>query len=325
MKKIPRAYQKNLLDWFHEHKRPLPWRKTKDPYSVWVSEVMLQQTTSKAVVSYYKKFLKRFPNVEALAKATKEEVFSLWVGLGYYQRAENLIKAAKQIQKTNCFPKTYKELILLPGFGDYTSRAVSSICFQEPVGVVDGNVIRFLSRFYAKPFEVWKSKDKQHMQQLADLWVQEQNSKDINQALMEIGSLICTHQNPACFICPLSKHCLALKNQSQHLYPVKKKKKETELWHWKVQKLCKDSKWAFAYNPKVPFLKKKLVFLGAIKKVKERPKHYDVQHSIMHYRIFVSLQNKNLKINNKDEVHWLSQKEIQKQNPSSLITKILNL
>ena len=320
MQKIQRNLQNELLKWFCKHKRALPWRKKQDPYSIWISEVMLQQTTSKAVIPYYIKFLKKFPDVKKLSGATEREVFSLWAGLGYYSRAKNLMKASLEIHKKG-FPKTYKELIKLPGFGDYTARAVSSLAFKEPVGVLDGNIVRFLSRFYAKPFKYWETKDKKQMQTLSDLWVQNQNPKEMNQALMELGALICTSGKPACLLCPVSKGCKAFKTKTQDKFPIKKAKRKSEIWYWKAQVAQKQNKWAFTKNEQMPFLKGKLVFPGKIKQLKDKPKNYDFEHSITHHKIFVSLQ-KSKRLNG-EKVKWLSSKQIKEQNPSSLIKKVL--
>src|SRR5690606_28771755 len=135
-----------LLRWYAENRRDLPWRKGRDPYRVWISEVMLQQTTVRAVIPYYERFMERFPTVAALAAAPEEQVLNSWAGLGYYSRARNLHRAAKALAELKGFPKTHMELAKLPGFGEYTSRAVSSIAFGEPVGAVDGNLIRVISR-----------------------------------------------------------------------------------------------------------------------------------------------------------------------------------
>ena len=136
------ASLKKFLNWYEDAHRPLPWRIHKDPYKIWISEVMLQQTTSQAVIPFYEKFLKRFPSLSVLAKAQEKTVIKYWAGLGYYQRARNLHKAAKLLDQKGTWPNTFEELQKLPGFGPYTSRAVASLAFEEPVGVVDGNVVR---------------------------------------------------------------------------------------------------------------------------------------------------------------------------------------
>ena len=323
MKSINKSLQNKLLSWFEDNKRYLPWRKTKDPYPIWISEVMLQQTTSKAVIPYYRKFLKKFPNISSLAKANKKELFSVWAGLGYYKRAENLLKAAKKLKKKTPFPKTYKELLNLPGFGPYISRAVSSIAFEESTGVLDGNVIRFLSRFHGLHLKYWLSSDKAQLQAISDLWVQNQKASQINQALMEIGSLICKSGNPLCLLCPLVKNCQAWEKGLQQSLPLKKERKKPEFWHWKAEKIKKKFKWAFVKNTDLPVLKGRFVFPGEAKKIQTKAKSYDFIHSIMHYQIFVSVQNKTK--NNQSSLHWLTKSQIEVLNPSSLIKKNFGL
>ena len=313
--------QKKLLHWFEKNKRILPWRQTKDPYKIWVSEVMLQQTTSKAVVPYYKKFLQKFPNLSSLSQANKKQVFSLWAGLGYYNRAENLIKSAKIIHKQNFFPKNHIELLKLPGFGPYTARAVSSLAFEEPVGVLDGNVIRFLSRFYALEIEHWKLKERKKLQELSSEWVQNQASSQVNQALMEIGALICASPKPLCLLCPLRKDCKAYKKNLQEKLPLKKLKKATEFWHYQAERIKKQTKWAFVKNKNMPFLKGQLLFPGSSKKLKYKAKTYDFKHSIMNYQIFITVKERFSQTHT--QLKWYSQSEIQELNPSSLIKKVL--
>ena len=326
--KLSPHLQKKLLTWFKKYQRELPWRETKDPYAIWISEVMLQQTTSKAVIPYYEKFLKKFPNLSSLAKAKKKEVFSVWAGLGYYRRAENLIKSAQAIYKKKTFPQTYKELLKLPGFGPYTSRSVSSLAFEEPVGVLDGNVIRVLSRFYNLRLEHWKNKEREKLQKLSTLWVQNQKSSQMNQALMELGALICITPKPLCLLCPLREGCKAFKKGTQNQLPLKKEKKPTEFWLYQAEKNQYQKKWAFIKNETLPFLKGAWIFPGETQKLspilakKLGKKNYDFTHSIMNYKIFVSVKNK--KTSPKPaRSKWLSSTEVQSLNPSSLIKKIL--
>ena len=313
--------QKKLLLWFKKNQRRLPWRKKRDPYSIWISEVLLQQSTSKSVIPYYQNFLKKFPTLLHLSKASKSEVFSVWSGLGYYNRAENLLKASKILTKQKGFPKSYKQLLKLPGFGDYTARALSSLAFGEKVGVVDGNVIRFFSRFYGLKIEYWKSKSKAKLQKISDQWVQNQSPAQVNQALMEIGALICISKKPLCLLCPVRSYCKAYKYNLQEELPLKREKKPTEFWLYQVEKIKKGSKWAFVKNTKMPFLKGKFLFPGRSQKITKKVRKYDLKHSIMNYQIFITIKNQlnqphpNLK--------WHSESEIKKLNPSSLITKIL--
>lgn len=313
--------QKNLLHWFQANKRNLPWRETKDPYRIWISEVMLQQTTVKAVTPYYKKFLKTFPTVENLAKARRERVYPLWAGLGYYSRAENLVKAAQIIKRSKAFPRSFRDLLKLPGFGPYTARAVSSLAFEEPVGVLDGNVIRFLTRFHGLPLKWWTTKGKHQLQGLADFWVINQRPSQMNQALMEQGALICAPK-PLCFLCAVSQGCEAFKQKIQDRLPLKREKAQGALLHWEPLVIKQSSQFAFVKNTKLPFLKKHPVFPGTVKKINQKPRDWDFCHSIMHYKIYVTVQRKRVK--NKSQFLWIPEQEIPRRNPSSLIQKVLN-
>ena len=318
---VSASLQNKLLNWFENNKRNLPWRQTKDPYKIWISEVMLQQTTSKAVIPYYKKFLQTFPNLKTLSKAKQNQVFSLWAGLGYYNRAKNLMKAGKLIHKQKSFPKNYKELLKLPGFGNYTARAVSSLAFEKPVGVLDGNVTRFLSRFYGLKIEHWKLKERVKLQKLSDAWVQNQKASQMNQALMELGALICTSPKALCLLCPLRANCKAYKKGLQDQLPLKKEKKATEFWYYQAERIKKQNKWAFVTNKTMPFLKGRLLLPGSSKKLNHKAKKYDFIHSIMNFQIFVSIKNQTSQ--RRYNLKWHSQSEIKELNPSSLIKKIL--
>ena len=319
--KVSSTEQKKLVLWFEKNKRELPWRKNPSPYSIWISEVLLQQTTSKAVIPYYHNFLKKFPTLSDMAKAKKSELFSFWSGLGYYRRAENLLKASKILAKQKSFPKSYKSLLKLPGFGDYTARAVSSLAFGEAVGVVDGNVIRFLSRFYGLKIEYWKSGPKARLQKISDQWVKNQSPAQINQALMEIGALICIRTKPLCLLCPVRSHCKAYKQNLQEVLPLKREKKATEFWLYQAERIQKGSKWAFVKNKQLPFLKGKFIFPGKSQKIAKKAGKYDLKHSIMHYQIFIRIKNQLSQPY--PCLSWHSKSEIKKLNPSSLITKIL--
>ena len=310
---------------------------------------MLQQTTAKAVIPYYERFLKVFSSTKSLARASEKTVYPLWAGLGYYQRAKNLIKAAKEIEKQDSFPSSYKSLIQLPGFGPYTARAVSSLAFEEPVGVLDGNVIRFLSRFHGRSVRWWMREGRAGLQSLADKWVKNQKPSRMNQALMEIGSLICCSGVPFCRLCPLAVGCFAFKNQIQHQLPLKRPKKVQSLFQWTpLVARKKGGLFAFVKNSSVlPVLKGRPVFPGRFQKIPSRPSHYHFRHSIMHYKIYVTVkrapisspdvlqpsvyQNKDSgasgtqrKVNLKSFI-WLSRKTITQKNPSSLIQKVLDV
>ncbi len=322
IKTINKDLKKKLLVWFTKNKRELPWRKTKDPYKIWISEVMLQQTTSTAVIPYYNRFIKKFPNISSLAKADKKDLFPVWAGLGYYKRAENLISAAKKLKKKKNFPKTHEELLKLPGFGSYTSRAVSSLAFEESVGVLDGNVIRFLSRFHALSLKHWKTKERAKLQKISNLWIKNEKPSQMNQALMEIGSLICRSKNPLCLICPVMNNCQAHKKSLKESLPLKQNKKSIEFWHWTPKKIKKNSRWAFIKNTELPFLKRQFIFPGKAKKIKTKIKNYDFIHSITHYKIFITVQNSSKP--EQSSLKWFTKSQIEQINPSSLIKKILN-
>jgi A/G-specific adenine glycosylase len=196
-------FRRALLRWYDRNRRDLPWRRTRDPYAIWLSEIMLQQTRVAAVLEHYKIFLARFPDIAALAAACEDDVLAAWSGLGYYQRARRLHQCARQIveQHGGCFPRTFDSLLALPGIGRYTAAAIASIAFAEPVAVVDGNVARVLQRIIGIPLTAAQSW--QHAQALlADL-----RPGDFNQAMMELGATICTPRAPRCPECPVRQWC----------------------------------------------------------------------------------------------------------------------
>lgn len=311
-----------LLKWYQQNARNLPWRTNRDPYCIWISEVMLQQTTVKAVIPFYEKFMTRFPNVHSLAQATLEEVYEYWAGLGYYSRARNLHKSA-QLLSQNGFPKSYKNLLDIPGFGPYTSRAVSSLAFSESVGVLDGNVIRFLCRYHNLKVAWWEPKNRQPLQDLADQWVQKVDSSLQNQALMEIGATICTPQSPSCMICPLQKSCQAFERQTVNQLPLKKPRKKKEIWFWEATVVTRQKKVAYTVNNYAPFLSGKLIFPGKVKALKEPPKVYDYKHNITHHEIYVKLKHSTT-FERGLELSWYDNNEIKKIHPVSLLQKALS-
>ena len=313
--------RKKLLLWFEKNKRDLPWRQTKDPYKIWISEVMLQQTTAKTVIPFYRRFLKKFPDINSLARAKQKDIFPLWAGLGYYKRAELILKSARAIKARGAFPKSFKELQQLSGFGPYSSRALSSLAFEEPVGVLDGNVVRFLSRFHDLELKSWRPKDRLELQTVSDLWVKGQKPSRMNQALMEIGALICRWQKPACGICPLSRDCLARKKGKTQILPLKKPAKKVEFWRYRPLLIQKGARWAFIKNERLPFLKGRMIFPGQAEQTSGKGQDFAFSHCVTHYKIFVSPRRGSSPPNHPFE--WLSHKEIQKHNPSSLIKKAL--
>jgi len=203
------SFRKSLVGWFRQFRRDLPWRKTKDPYRIWLSEIMLQQTRVAAVIPYYERFFERFPDVQTLANAPEEEVLRLWSGLGYYSRARNLQKAARQIvsEFDGVFPKKREKILSLSGIGDYTASAIASIAFGEKCAVLDGNVTRVLSRLGAIRGDLREAKRWRALQEEADRLLDRNSPSDWNQAIMELGATLCTPRAPQCLICPVEQHC----------------------------------------------------------------------------------------------------------------------
>jgi A/G-specific adenine glycosylase len=210
-----------LLRWYDGHHRDLPWRRTRDPYRIWVSEIMLQQTRVEAVIPYYEKFLRRFSDVKALASADEEEVLARWSGLGYYSRARNLQKAARAIVARHAgeFPGTLIEALALPGIGAYTAPAVLSIAYGVPLAVLDGNVARVLSRLFTVAAGIKTNGGKKKLSELAAQLLSRTRPGDFNQAMMELGATGCLPRQPRCGSCPLHGHCLAFLTQQVEKYP----------------------------------------------------------------------------------------------------------
>ena len=221
-----------LLNWYKTNSRELPWRKTKDPYKIWICEILLQQTQVKQGLNHYLKFVERFPNVESLADANEDEVLLYWKGLGYYSRALNLHKASKQIMLDfeGKFPKDYASILSLKGVGKYTAAAVASIAFDLKYPAVDGNFYRVLSRLFADNFDISNTKAFQYFSELALLMMPDDKFGDFNEAMMDLGSEICKPKKPQCEICPLNEDCLAFQSGTVNNLPVKTKKtKVTDL------------------------------------------------------------------------------------------------
>jgi A/G-specific adenine glycosylase len=222
-------FRKNLLAWFAQFQRDLPWRRTRDPYRIWLSEIMLQQTRVAAAIPYYERFLERFPNVETLAAAPEEEVLRLWSGLGYYSRARNLQAAAKLIvAKHNCiFPSDPAEALALPGIGAYTAAAILSIAYQKKHAVLDGNVARVIARLHAIRGDLRANGTWQVLQKSADYLLQARSPGDWNQAMMELGATLCTPRSPQCLLCPVGEFCQARKQGLADVIPEKRAKRAT--------------------------------------------------------------------------------------------------
>lgn len=224
MPSFPHPFTQNLLSWYEQHGRSLPWRQTRDPYKIWISEIILQQTRVAQGYDYYLRFIERFPTVEALATATQNEVMQQWEGLGYYSRARNLHAAAQSIVAQGRFPQDYTAIRALKGVGDYTAAAIASFAYDLPYAVVDGNVYRVLARYFGIDTPIDSSVGKKAFAQLAQSLLATERPADYNQAIMDFGALQCSPKKPNCLLCPLAESCHAFGTQQPERYPVKTKK-----------------------------------------------------------------------------------------------------
>ena len=220
------SFSNKLLYWYKFNKRDLPWRNTRNPYFIWISEIILQQTRVNQGYQYYLRFIERFPDVKTLADAQEEDVLKLWQGLGYYSRARNIYHAAKQIMTDNngIFPSDYHDIIKLKGIGSYSASAIASIAFKQIYPVIDGNVLRVISRIYGITTAVDSSKGKNEVQVILNELIDSENPDIFNQAIMELGALVCIPINPKCETCPLKLICYAFENKTIDRFPVKRKK-----------------------------------------------------------------------------------------------------
>ena len=217
------SFTTTILEWFKENGRALPWRETRDPYAIWLSEIILQQTRIEQGRPYWERFMKHWPTVEALAHATEDEVLREWQGLGYYSRARNLHTAAQQIVERGGFPTTLEGIKALKGVGDYTAAAIGSIAFNLPAAVVDGNVYRVLARHYDIETPINTTEGKKEFTQLAQSLLPPQEASAFNQAMMDFGAIQCTPVSPRCEQCPLAESCVALREGRIDILPVKQK------------------------------------------------------------------------------------------------------
>ncbi len=236
-------FRKSLIDWFRKVQRPFPWRKTRDPYHIFLAEIMLQQTQTERVLMYYEHFLKRFPDIESLACADLEEVLRVWQGLGYYRRARYLHESARKIvlHHRAKLPENVDELIRLPGIGPYTARAIASIAYHVPCAVVDGNVVRVLSRLLCID-----TLERKLYQTLADELIDQNHPGDFNQAMMELGSILCLRRAPMCSTCPVQMFCEAFRIGKVHDYPPVRSKKPKKHMRFRVFLIQWGSEWIVA-------------------------------------------------------------------------------
>jgi A/G-specific adenine glycosylase len=270
-----------LVSWFNENQRPLPWRISYDPYHVWVSEVMLQQTQVETALPYYERFIREFPSVEDLARADEQRVLALWAGLGYYSRARNLMAAARIVAKdfNGQLPSDYDALIALPGVGQYMAGAILSIAFNKSYPVVDGNVRRVLSRLYG-----WTEENPKVLWDAAARIVRQAEPRLVNQAVMELGAKVCSFKSPRCLLCPIQSYCVAFRTGMQESIPPTRKRPAAVHVHL-FAIVCRregrflmkpvEGLWEFPMFPEMP--------AGSFEKVGS------CRHTITHHRLDISV------------------------------------
>jgi len=340
--KIP-AFQKKLLKWYHRNARDLPWRLTRDPYKIWVSEIMLQQTQVVTVLDYYKKWVKRFPTVQSLAKSPLSRVLHAWAGLGYYRRARMLHEGAKTVCKNygGKLPSTAEELIKLPGIGRYTAGAIASIAFDQKAPVLDGNVMRILTRLFAMRQDITKPKTVSRLWQIAENVLPDKGCGDFNQAMMELGAIICLPDNPKCPACPVRTICLARQSGKERNFPVRKQRERIQKLNsaalvWIIngklllQKQSKEGRWGGLWM--FPHWQSKTNMLKAISaKSSDLKKLMTLHHSYTKYRIRLDVYRllKSAKPSYNTSIHsnkWVRQKDLKKYGfpaPHKLIARSL--
>jgi len=299
-----------LINWFEENQRPLPWRASYDPYQVWISEVMLQQTQVETALPYYERFILEIPTIQALANATEERVLTLWAGLGYYRRAKNLMAAAREIvaKHSGQMPDEYQALLDLPGIGQYMAGAILSIAFNKPFPIVDGNVRRVVSRLYG-----WSEENPKRLWETAANLVYKAEPRLVNQALMELGAKVCSFRAPRCLVCPIQRWCAAFKAGMQESIPPVKKRPATVHVHLFAvvygshgRYLMKrvEGLWEFPTFPQLP--------VGTFEKIGQ------CRHTITHHRLDVSVWEGKIEA---QDGEW---KNIEELPISSLTRKIWN-
>ena len=324
MKPIAKA----LLPWFGQYQRPLPWRKAYDPYSVWVSEAILQQTRMEQGVPYYDRFMRRFPSVASLAAAKLDDVLKAWEGLGYYHAAAQAIVK----QHGGKIPSTKQTLIQLPGFGEYIASAVASIAFQEDVPVVDGNVIRVISRLNALEEDVMLPQTRKKIDSIATEMLPLGKAREFNQALMELGALVCTPKSPQCTSCPIQSHCRAFASGKQEHFPVKPKKAKTPTRNYAALFVEHDGAillrqrphsgllpglWELPmveYSPlKDGALDLEQKFLDELGVFPKKLRHISsVRHAFTHFKQRIELHEAKASISSDSELKWVGRKNVKK-------------
>ena len=331
------------MGWYEKQKRDLPFRKNPSVYRVWVSEVMLQQTRVAAMLPLYEEFIKKFPNIETLAKADVEEVLAKWKGLGYYSRAKNLWKGAQYVLQNfnGIVPKDLDEVLKIPGVGEYTSRAILSIGYHLPFAVVDGNVIRVLSRIYQYPKNVADPKNKKELQELADLFFNRKFPSEHNQAMMELGATVCT-TDPKCLLCPISQFCQSYQIGNPKQFPIVLKEKKKTLLNIQFLGIAQNGKFLLVKDPSRRFFKtiyslpyiinseyenstldEKLSSLFSFEKLGTSFSHTITHHKIQIHFAFAKSSHKSLsEVLKNADVKWVEWEDLEEEFTSSIAKKI---
>jgi A/G-specific adenine glycosylase len=304
-------FNSKLTYWYSLHKRDLPWRITKDPYKIWLSEIILQQTQIQQGTPYYLKFIEHYPTIYDLAKASEDKVLKDWQGLGYYSRARNLHKSAIYIAEelNGVFPDNYKDLLKLKGVGDYTASAIASICYEEKTAVVDGNVYRVLSRFFGIDTPINTTQGIKEFKKLATSLLPKKNSGDYNQAIMEFGAKQCKPKSPNCIKCPISTGCIAFNTGKIQELPVKLKKTTVKKKYFNFLVIQSKDKKTILEQRIVKGIWQNLYQFPLIETSKSEST-IDINQNVK-YKIFKNLTIESISLHNKkDIIHKLSHQEL---------------
>ncbi|OGR73018.1 MAG: A/G-specific adenine glycosylase, partial [Elusimicrobia bacterium GWC2_65_9] len=318
-----------LLRWYRLARRDMPWRRRVSPYRTWVSEIMLQQTTAASVAAKYERFLRRFPDLSALATATEDEVLERWAGLGYYRRARNLRRAALEVMSRHggTFPSDFDAVLALPGIGRYTAGAILSIAFRRPYPVVDGNVIRVFSRLFGLRGRAKDPAFIKRIWSLAATLVPKKDPGDWNQALMELGATVCTPGSPSCGVCPVANVCVAHKKELQDRLPTPEKRREVIAVRWVCFWILRNEKILIWRRSQKERLLKDLWGLPEARQIAAVPgrRLAAVSHAITHHALSVELREAAWPEGRKlpQEARWVSAKKATGYLVSSLWLKLL--
>jgi A/G-specific adenine glycosylase len=340
------SFSNLIINWYSSNLRDLPWRNTSDPYKIWLSEIILQQTRVHQGLPYYNKFINQYPTVYDLAKAPEDEVMRLWQGLGYYSRARNLHECAKSIVANydGEFPKSYKELLALKGVGKYTAAAIASFAFGQAVPVVDGNVFRVLARYFDVSDDISQPKTFAKFFNIAEELIPQKQASDFNQALMELGAIVCKPGNPDCANCPIAQNCLARIHQKQSSLPVKKKKVKVKhrflyylIWvqgeKLAMKKRGPNDIWQGLFDFELIETEKSLSSEGILDKVHQKYNQTEIieiseptKHILTHQRleaVFIQLRASESNTLNEESLRYYTKKEVEELPKPRLIENYL--